>query len=185
MAKDDQMPNIRYDWIPVGEAQGVPFNLLEYGSSKPSRLTKKAAIYRWGFFNKDAPDPYMAYVGEAKDLAHRIRGYTGPNLREGTCLKIKREIEKAIQSKHTVKLEILKIIEPVRLNRVVICNENLADAFLRKMLENFILADFDVVNCKLLNVDLNIFDARRRRAAKNNPYADILREQGLDVDTVR
>ncbi len=97
-------------------------------------------------------------------------------------MEIKHGIEKALKSDIKVRMEILKI-EPVKLNRVDICNENLADTFLRRMLENFILAD--LVNCKLLNIDSNIFDARRRKAAKNNPYADVLRGLGLDVDRVR
>ncbi len=29
MTKDDQMPDIRYEWIPIGEAHGIPFKLLE------------------------------------------------------------------------------------------------------------------------------------------------------------
>lgn len=180
---EDRMTDIRYTWVPVGVARGVPFRLSTETPAGSGPLIRRPAIYRWVFFKQGVDCPVGAYVGEAKNLAKRIREYTRPSPK-GTCREIKNEIERAIGSGLNVQLAILKI-EPARLNRVDIREETLSDTFVRRMVENFILADFDVVNCKLLNIDLNIFDARRRKAAKNNPYAQILSGLGLDADKIR
>jgi hypothetical protein len=91
------------------------------------------------------------------------------------------EFKKAIGCGTEVRLETLNII-PVKLSRVHICNENLGDPFLRKMMENFVLADVDVVNCRLYNLALNRLERSKRKAGKNNPYLEILRRPGLDLD---
>ena len=87
----------------------------------------------------------------------------------------------AIDEGFEVRLEILKI-EPVRINQLDDCNQNLANPFLRKMMENLVLADFDVVKHTLHNSCVNRIERRRQRALKNNPYLDTLRSLGVNVD---
>ena len=169
------MTDICYAWIPVGEAQGIPFSM------KDCRSTKTPAIYRWAFFKCGVAFPVKVYVGETENLSRRIGQYTKPHRTQQTNFEVHDEIEKSIKDGFKVWLEILKI-EPVMINRVNLCNENLCDPFVREMIENFVLADIDTAYCVVLNIAENRISRRRRKAVKNNPFADTMRAQGLDVD---
>ncbi len=159
------MTDIHYQWISVESDQGIPFQLS--GEVAPSLvfLQEKPAIYRW-LFLKDGV-PRKAYIGKTENLRRRIRGYLNPGPSQGTNKRINREFKRALEMGLTVNLEVLRV-EPVRINRVWINTDHLFDPFVRKMLESFILADFDVTNCELLNAALNPMERRRLRASKDD-----------------
>ncbi|MGH9607339.1 MAG: hypothetical protein ACRD3N_16755 [Terracidiphilus sp.] len=174
--RDDSMTDIRYRWIPVESDRGIPF---EFNSETFPRIThfpQRPAICRWVFLKNGIP--VKAYVGETENLLTRIRGYLNPGPSQETNKRINAESKAAILLGLTVRLEILRI-EPIRINRVRVCNENLSDPYVRKMMENFVLADFDVVHCELLNAALNPLERRKRKAMKDNPMEDFFQQHGL------
>ena len=166
---EGSMTDIRYQWIVIEISRGVPFQLsikLDKITAPVAQIQQKPAIYRWSFLKKGLP--VKAYIGETEDLRKRVGGYINPGPSQETNKRINGEFKGAVQSGLTVQLEILHV-EPVRINRVRVNTEHLFDPFLRKMLENFVLADFDVVNCELLNLALNPLERRKRKAMKDNP----------------
>jgi len=174
-ASDGSMIDIRYQWIVV-EAKGVPFQLSREAVAPVACIQPKPAIYRWNFLKKGTS--VKAYIGETEDLRRRVRGYLNPGPSQETNKRINAEFRKAIQSGLTVQLETLSV-EPIRINRVHVNTDHLWDLFLRKMLENFVLADFDAVNCELLSLALNPLERRRRKAMKDNPLEEMFQKHGL------
>jgi hypothetical protein len=169
------MSEIRYTWIPVSVAQGVFFVFADVPTLLKARtwlsvLAGNSAIYRWGFFRRDVL--VEVYIGETENFRQRVRGYLCPGPSQETNKRMNSEFNRAIDGGLEVRLEILKI-EPAYLNRVRICNENLCDPFVRGMMENFILADIDVVNCKLHNIAPNKLERRIRKAMKYSPFPDV------------
>jgi len=180
------MMEIRYSWVPIDSEQEEPLILLKDKtlgtlavSGVLSKLSEGAAIYRWGFFKFGQLK--QAYVGETENFRQRIRGYLRPGPTQATNKRMNALFCKAIDDGFEIRLETLKI-EPARLNQLNVCNQNLADPFLRKMMENLILADFDVVNYTLHNSCLNRIERRRQNALKNNPYLGTLRSLGVNVE---
>lgn len=173
------MTDIRDQWIVAEAGRGVPFQLsikLDKITAPVAEIRQKPAIYRWSFLKKRLP--IKAYIGETEDLRKRVRGYLNPGPSQETNKRIKAEFKGALQSGLTVQLEIL-YIEPIRINRVRVSTEHLFDPFLRRMLENFVLADFDVVNCELLNLALNPLERRKRKAMKDNPLEALFHQHGM------
>ncbi len=180
------MADIQYKWVPVDLGDGKLLvlsrdttlaSIAPRGSIRA--LPATSAIYRWGFFKGSVLRE--AYVGETENLKQRIQGYLRPGPTQATNKRMNALFWKAVDEGFEVRLEILEI-EPVMINQVRVRNQNFADPFLRKMIENFVLADFDVVNCKLHNVALNRIERRRRKALKDNPYLEGLRSLGVNVD---
>jgi hypothetical protein len=137
------MTDIPYIWDPFEVKRGVPFVLfggafLQEATSVINPITKSPDIYRWGFLRSDLL--VTAYVGETEDLCRRVRGYFTPGPTQETNKLMHAKFEQAICDGLEIRLEFLKLT-PTYLNNVHICNENLGDIFLRKMLENFVLAD--------------------------------------------
>lgn len=178
--------DIRYSWVPVELEEGMPLTLSKDKAlaavapqSMTSTLSQRSAIYRWGFFKRG--QLVQAYVGETENLRQRVRGYFRPGPTQTTNKRMNALFRKAIDEGFEVKLETLKI-EPIRINQINVCNQNLAYPFLRKMMENFVLADFDVVNCTLHNSCQNPVERRGQKALKDNPYLGDLRSLGVNVD---
>jgi hypothetical protein len=140
----DSMTDIRYEWIPVEVGEGVPFELSGDVALSVGKLPQRPAIYRWGFFKESVLR--KASIGETENLKRRVRGYISPGPSQETNKRINAEFEKASRACLKVRLDVLRI-QTIHVNRVIICNGNLTDPFVRKMMENFILADFDVVHC--------------------------------------
>jgi len=179
---DDTMTDIRYTWVQVtanDKAVVLSDPALKRECSLAAGISRSPAIYRWGFYGSGRLAG--ACIGETENLSVRFRQYLNPGPSQETNKRMNAEFRAAIQRGEEIRLEIVKIA-PVRLNRVHICNENLCDPFLRKMMENFLLADFDVVNLRLYNLILNPIERRKRAAGKNNPHLAMLRSMGVGVD---
>jgi hypothetical protein len=176
---------IGYSWVSTDFERGKLLILskdktaLVAPQGMVNSLSQASAIYRWGFFK--GGQLWEAYVGETENLRQRIRGYLNPGPTQATNKRMNVLFCEAIDDGFEVRLEILKI-EPVRINQLDVCNQNLANPFLRKMMENLVLADFDVVKHTLHNSCVNRIERRRQRALKNNPYLDTLRSLGVNVD---
>jgi hypothetical protein len=177
--RDDSMTDIRYQWIPARSDREVPFELTDKAIPQVTQLPQKPAIYRWVFLKNGTPT--KTYIGETENLRTRIRGYLNPGPSQETNKRINAEFKMALAFGLTVRLEVLQI-EPIRINRVIIRNESLSDQYVRKMMENFVLADVDVVYCELLNAALNPIERRKRKAMRSKPYLDILRKSQPSVD---
>jgi len=178
--------DIKYTWVSPDLEQGKPLILskdralrLMAPQGVVSSLSQSAAIYRWGFFK--GVQLREAYFGETENLRQRVRGYLYPGPTQATNKRMNALFCKAIADGLEVRLELLKI-EPIRINQLDVCNQNLTNSFLRKMMENLVLADFDVVNHKLHNSCVNRIERRRQKALKNNPYLGELRTHGVNVD---
>jgi hypothetical protein len=90
-------------------------------------------------------------------------------------------LEKQFQKGLKIQLEIL-LIENTSLNSIRIANENLNDTFLRRLIENFVIADTDTTQCALMNCVLNPIERRIHKAKKMNQFDEILRQAGFIVD---
>ena len=156
---------ISYDWLPVEIASG---KALTY----PCRPTKsfvasysKPALYRWAFRDKKKGEITASYIGEAENLARRVREYMSPGRSRQVC----RMQDEFLNHNHlggTVELQILKF-EPFGINTVNVYNESqLANPYIRKMMENFLLADNDSVSCELKNCAENPIERRRRKSSR-------------------
>ena len=182
-AAADTTTDVRYSWKPVrvDEADFVlsDAKTLAPGSQMIAGLPRAAAIYRWAFFRSQRLEG--ACIGETESLQRRIRGYLSPGPTQDTNKRMNSEFRAAIVRGEEIRLETVEIV-PVQLNRVHICNGNLGDQYIRKMMESFLLADFDVINSKLYNLVLNPIERRKRRAGKDNPYKRMLTSMGIQVN---
>jgi|GEM_PF-2233891 len=133
---------ISYEWEPIEVAPGKLF-------ACQSPLTKafvdsysKPALYRWVFRGQSGVIS-AAYIGEAENLAQRVQGYIWPGRTQQTNLRMKDEFLKHMSSGGAVELQILRF-EPFGINNVNVFHESqLGNPYIRKMMENFLLADHD------------------------------------------
>jgi hypothetical protein len=156
---------INYEWQPVELDPGKPFNY-------PSSLNKafignnsKPALYRWAL--KDENGLLTgAYIGETENLVRRIKGYLRPGPTQQTNIRMRKNFLDHIESGGIVELQILKF-EPFGINNVNVYDESqLGNSYIRKMMENFLLADHDSVHCELKNCVANPIERRRRKSMR-------------------
>ncbi|HEY5177832.1 MAG TPA: hypothetical protein VII95_19945 [Terriglobales bacterium] len=156
---------ISYEWEPIEVAPGKLF-------ACQSPLTKafvdsysKPALYRWVFRGQSGVIS-AAYIGEAENLAQRVQGYIWPGRTQQTNLRMKDEFLKHMSSGGAVELQILRF-EPFGINNVNVFHESqLGNPYIRKMMENFLLADHDPVHCELKNCVANPIERRSRKSAR-------------------
>jgi hypothetical protein len=176
---EDWMPNIRYQWAPVEIHSGALFEFSDQAIRFVSRILASPAVYRWAVFENQVLRKVC--IAETDNLRRRVREYLNPGPTQYTNKRLNAEFKRYVQDGLSVQLESLRI-DPVHLNRVLLCNENLHDQFVRKMMENFALADHDVTQSEILNLSLDPLARRRRKASLDNPYADVLRGFGVNAD---
>jgi hypothetical protein len=79
---------------------------------------------------------------------------------------MKSEFLAHIETGGTVELQVLAF-EPFAINNVNVYHESqLGSPYIRKMMENFLLADHDGINCELKNAKSNPIERRLRKSAK-------------------
>jgi len=160
---------ITYDWLPVEIAPGKP---LTY----PCRLTKsfvasysKPALYRWAFRDKKR-EITAIYIGEAENLVGRVRKY----ISSGRNRQARRMRDAFLNHNGlggAVELQTLKF-EPFGINTVNVYNESqLANPYIRKMMENLLLADNNSVRYELKNCVENPIERRRRKSMRASAAA--------------
>ena len=163
--KEWQAFRIDYRWEPVVTHDGEIFTYPGCLTADFRSRFSKPAVYRWLFKRADGC-PSAAYIGEAENLAQRIQGYHWPGQSQQTNLRMKADFQEHIESGGTVELQVL-VFEPFAINNVNVHNESqLGDAYIRKMMENFLLADHDSVACELRNAKSNSIERRLRKSAK-------------------
>ncbi len=155
---------ISYEWLPI---EAAPKTRLTY----PSQLTRlfvdtysKAGVYRWIFRDKGGVIS-AAYIGEAENLVRRVKSYMS---RGGSrqVQRMREEFLSHIGLGGTVELQILKF-DPFAINNVNVHHESqLGNPYIRKMMENFLIADHDSVHCPLRNCVENPIERRRRKSIR-------------------
>ena len=159
---------IDYSWEPVLREADEPFTyptIVRRGTVTHFMCEQysKAAIYKWLF---RSPDGFQsAYIGEAGNFVQRIRDYLTRG-RSRQTKQMRENILAHISSGGTVELQILRF-EPFAINNVNVDHESqLRDPYIRKMMENFLLADHDSVHCELKNCVANPIERRRRKSMR-------------------
>ena len=178
---DETPPHIDYCWDIVEVEKGVPFAWGSDVSAYMKKQYSKPGVYRWEIWN--IKSLRAVYIGEAENIATRIRKYLRPGSKESTNLRIHEILEKSAHGGFKVRLETLVFV-PTLLNTVRVLNENLSDAFLRGMLENFVIADTDTTQITLLNRVPNRIERRIDKAERNNPFMDALGQAGFDLANI-
>jgi hypothetical protein len=173
------MTDIDYQWNPVESEEGVPFVWGSRISAYMKENYSNPGVYRWSIWKGKRPG--AVYIGEAEKVARRIGQYLSPGSRDSTDHRIHDSLEKQFQKGLKIQLEIL-LIENTSLNSIRIANENLNDTFLRRLIENFVIADTDTTQCALMNCVLNPIERRIHKAKKMNQFDEILRQAGFIVD---
>ncbi|MGA3332922.1 MAG: hypothetical protein ABSC62_02025 [Terracidiphilus sp.] len=170
------MPKISYRWLSVELENGAPFEFSESNFKSLRRLSQKPAVYRWAVYEKKILR--KVYIGEAENLRDRVDHYFKPGTKPGTDLHLNKIFSRDVAKGANVRLEVLHI-DPIYLNNVYLCDGRLADQYIRKMMENFTLADSDVTQYQILNATLNPIERRKRKAMKDNPLEALFQEHGL------
>jgi hypothetical protein len=154
---------IDYEWIPVEIDKGTPLHYPRVDSKFFREHYSHAGVYRWGIYKRDSL--IKAYVGEGWNLAKRIPPYLKPGPSQKTNIRVHEELESAVAAGYRVRLEILTIRRPIRINNVTITDSDLQNPHVRLMMENFVLADHEKVNCEILNLKQNPIERRKRKSA--------------------
>ncbi len=156
---------ISYEWQPIEIAPGQRFIYPAPLSATFIDSYSKAALYRSAFKDKNGLLT-GAYIGETENLAQRVRGYPRPGPTQQTNIRIKEDFLNHIKSSGIVELQILRF-EPFGINNVNVHHESqLGNPYIRKMIENFLLADHDAALCKLKNCSANPIERRRRESMR-------------------
>jgi hypothetical protein len=174
--EENSMPDVQYQWVSVEIDSGIPFEFSNNALRLVRCIPTKPAVYRWAVFEKQVLR--KVYIGETDNLRRRIREYLNPGPTQHTNRRLNSKFKTYIQKELTVQLEILKI-NPIYLNNVYLCDDRLSDQYIRKMMENFTLADSDVTQYEMLNATLNPIERRKRKAMKDNPLEAFFQERGL------
>jgi len=105
------------------------------------------------------------YIGEAENLAERMRDYLWPGKNNQTELQLKADFLDHSKSGGSVELQTLRF-DPFGINNVNVYESQLGNPYIRKMMENFLLADHDRVHCELKNCVANPIERRRRKSMR-------------------
>jgi hypothetical protein len=162
MVTFDRIP-IEYRWVDVYCSEGSPYQFPQAVSKFLKERYSKPTIYRWVFLKKSAL-PYAVYIGEAENLPQRIGNYLQAHPTQKTNYRMKAEFERALANGAEVRLQKIEFT-PFALNNVLVIESALHNAYIRKMLENFLCADNDNINCELRNLSSTPIERRRRKAA--------------------
>jgi hypothetical protein len=163
--------DISYTWITLGSAKPARYF---YAYVLPVTLTRdcsRPAIYRWALFAPAIHPPVEAYIGETENLARRLRHYLRPGPSQHTNIRLRKHFLAQAEKGVRAELQVLQF-QPFRLNSVVISETKLHNTSIRQMLEQFLIADHDAVNCALLNLKSNSIERRLRAALKSNAEAN-------------
>jgi hypothetical protein len=178
---DEAVPHIAYGWDSVEMEEGIPFTwgcaVSEYMEQRYSR----PGVYRWGIW--DGRRLRAVYIGEAEEFSGRFRQYLRPGSNGSTEFRIQGILEMSVQRCFNVRLETL-VLAPTILNTIRISQENFSDPFLRRMLENFVIADTDTTQITVLNRVPSKIQRRIDKALRNNPFLEALRQAGFDLDEI-
>src|ERR1039457_5941128 len=156
--------HINYDWQPVETDLGKPFTYPSALSEFFDGTYSKPALYRWVFRDKRGLISAI-YIGETENLAQRVKDYMSPGRTPQTNLRMKEDFLNHIESGGIVELQILRF-EPFGINNVNVYESQMGNPYVRKMMENFLLADHDQVHCELKNCVANPIERRRRKSMR-------------------
>ena len=172
----DSMPHIQYQWVPVAVRDGSSFDFSTDGAGSIKLLPQVPAVYRWAVYEKKILR--KVYIGETENLRKRIDQYFNPGPSQSTNLRLNATFKKDNDAGLNVRLEMLHVA-PTYLNNIYICDGNFSDQYVRKMMENFTLADSDATQYEILNATENPIERRKRKAMKDNPLEGFFQQHGL------
>lgn len=113
----------------------------------------------------------MIYVGEAENLARRIRDYIHPGSKR-TAKRIKVRLDEERRNGSRIELDTLKfepfsiLIDRATDTHELISVDRLSNPFIRKMMENIGVIVHDARYCEILNKAPNQMERRRGKALK-------------------
>lgn len=170
------MLKIGYRWFSIELENGVSFEFSESDLRIRRQLPQKPSVYRWAVYEGDILR--KVYIGEGENLKRRVYKYFKPGTKPGTALRLNKIFREDIAKGANIRLEVLHI-DPIYLNNVYLCDGRLTDQYIRKMMENFTIADSDVTQYEILNATLNPIERRKRKAVKDNSMEVFFQQHGL------
>ncbi|MCI0724311.1 MAG: hypothetical protein L0338_35910 [Acidobacteria bacterium] len=175
---------IKYHWADVQSSQGVTYRFPEKVTDFMKEKYTRPAVYRWTV--RSATLSLRAlYVGETDNLVRRVGQYLSPGARQATNLRLKAYFDAARGRDERIELQAFEF-EPFEINKVQFTRDLLGHSHVRKMLENFILAELYPSVAGGLPVILNqVFKQDTERSKKREDDAvAALKKLGLTDEQI-
>lgn len=134
--KGSLQAGLAWDWVPVLEDDGTPYQFPHGVSRYMSKQYSGPAIYRWTV--RRQADIVGVYIGETAELRRRIHHYLSPGPRQPTNQRLNHEFTAALQRGFIVTLEVLHFA-PFEVAGHLISQAGLEAKALRVLLEHLML----------------------------------------------
>jgi hypothetical protein len=129
---------------------GIQWRAALLGEGQPYLFPKKftpyfrrhhgtAAVYRWRIMSKTGETTDAVYIGEAEDLAQRVRVLTPPKQNTSTNRRLHDLFQQRLSEGKTIALDVADI-DPFEINDVQFGKDSVTDCFKRRTLENLLLS---------------------------------------------
>jgi hypothetical protein len=130
----------KYEWEPVESISGTLYRFPSPVVPRMARIYDRPAVYRWVFLSPTGQTTKY-YFGETQCLAGRIKQYLTPGKSQPTNIRLNEHLRRQSKLGLAVGMETVKL-ESIVLNDSNLGQNPLNSVFLRKALENLLIAEF-------------------------------------------
>ena len=140
--------NFDYSWENVINTNGKIYYFPDNTKLIP-KIYATSAIYKWEINKDDIVN--CIYIGETQKLfPDRINGYLKPGPTQKTNIYINNLFQEYLKEKCFIELKILKIENNNSIG-IKISNDEFSNKYIRKSIENLLIAKYKNEGIKLLN----------------------------------